>query len=344
MGYRTVRNVPRTTNYANALAVYNSVTPIRGSDNVRPLGARRDHNTYHVRLTTEGVVEYVLYRTPVVKFFPDGAVSIQNGGYASQATHQFIWQVLGIEACGFQNKSKLKFADDSIYLLRAEEELELARDEHGRFMAATPQELKGYSMNRKAANNVRRRFKEFADYLDGTVKLRKEEIVMDSPYASARWSTERINIYYSELIEVLGLRAGTVNNYGATMLETKFTYIAVPVTSRHKWYYKDMKNVKPAQVALFLSLITSDQPEETKHDNFYKAFLALCVGERDLWIDPKVIDGKQLTANPETVIEMYNKALMMAHAREVLEVTMLPPGKTPNPKYQGWIEDEDQDK
>jgi len=74
MGYATVQRVPRVHDYAQALRIHDNTKPLRGrSPEIKPLGARRDADTYHVRMNGEAV-ELVLYRTPVITFMPDDAV------------------------------------------------------------------------------------------------------------------------------------------------------------------------------------------------------------------------------------------------------------------------------
>ena len=68
MGYATVMRVPRVMNYTDALARYEDAKPIRGrSPEVRPLGERRDVDTYQIRKNGEEI-ELVLYKTPVITF------------------------------------------------------------------------------------------------------------------------------------------------------------------------------------------------------------------------------------------------------------------------------------
>ena len=50
MGYATVQRVPRVMNYRHAEQLHNNTKPIRGREpEIRPLGNRRDANTYHIR-------------------------------------------------------------------------------------------------------------------------------------------------------------------------------------------------------------------------------------------------------------------------------------------------------
>ena len=98
MGYQTVMNVPRVLTYALAKNLFDSIKPIRGrSPEIRPLGSRRDADTYWVRMDGEDV-QFVLYKTPVITYRPNGDVVLSNGGYSTVSTHQFFDRVLGVDA------------------------------------------------------------------------------------------------------------------------------------------------------------------------------------------------------------------------------------------------------
>ena len=48
--------VPRVDNYEFAKRIYNNTKPLRGrAEEIRPLGNRRDADTYHIRMNGEAV-------------------------------------------------------------------------------------------------------------------------------------------------------------------------------------------------------------------------------------------------------------------------------------------------
>ncbi len=120
MGYATIRRVPRVLYYQEALKIHDSIKPLRGrAIEIRPLGNRRDADTYHIRKNGDAI-ELVLYKTPVITFMPDGDVVIFIDGYNSVSTHQFIDHVLNIRAQGARrttvltiNGQKYTIADNS---------------------------------------------------------------------------------------------------------------------------------------------------------------------------------------------------------------------------------------
>lgn len=105
-----ITDLPSLHSYEQARAHYESITPIRGSDDVRPIcktsnGRRKKHMRISLMqyVTPMGIcpaVACILYDTPVVIFAANGDIVLDNGGYASHTTHGFI---SGIFAMGYYN-------------------------------------------------------------------------------------------------------------------------------------------------------------------------------------------------------------------------------------------------
>ena len=172
---RTVNHVPRTYTCAEALKKFTDTKPIKNlSPERRPLGQRRNHQQYWVRMDGD-VVQYMLYRTPVVSFLKNGGIEIRTDGYNSVTTHSFIMQVLGyanVRANGYMNWTKLEVGGDVLIIGNGDvARLVWGEDKQLHFTQEVPAQYQ-YSMNRKAANSVRRKYKEFADYLEAFLNLR----------------------------------------------------------------------------------------------------------------------------------------------------------------------------
>ena len=105
--FGNITDLPTLFSYAEALKHYESITPIRGSKNLRPIctthnGRRKKHmqivkTTYPKALgmaaTPQGAIDAVacrLYDTDVITFVSNGDIIIDNGGYATNSTHSFI--------------------------------------------------------------------------------------------------------------------------------------------------------------------------------------------------------------------------------------------------------------
>jgi len=95
-----ITDLPTLRSYEQARAHYESITPIRGSNNLRPIcdttnGRRKKHMRIELRPYTTPVgtvpsVACILYGTAVVTFAASGEIVLDNGGYASNTTHGFI--------------------------------------------------------------------------------------------------------------------------------------------------------------------------------------------------------------------------------------------------------------
>ena len=344
---RSTEHLPYLTGYADALRLYTNTKPIRGQGERRPLGRRRDHNSFLLRKQElTGDIECMCYQTPVVTFHLNNTATIRNGKYSSATTHSFITEILGrsgVTANGWINKTRL-IVNGVIHMLKGGESVTLTIDDKERMHLTEVQEMMGYSMNRKAANNVRRRYKEFADYFVGLVKLRTQVLVPEA-YSqmsyTEKWERRVVRVSVQEFVDVVGVveAPGGGLNYTRYDLTHKFNFLTTPY-GRGNWYDKSANEHRPGQEAAFLSFINPDQPEETKTANYYKAALLLILGDRGVTITHKNREDT-LDLNSDEAIALYDRALMMSHAKEVLTLTKLPQGKMPNIKYVGWIKAEE---
>ena len=92
----TIQDLPSLLSYEQAVAHYESITPIRGSNNLRPLcvkgnGRRRQHMQI---IRHADAVVCRLHATDVVSFFANGDIVLNNSGWTSHTTHSFISGIL----------------------------------------------------------------------------------------------------------------------------------------------------------------------------------------------------------------------------------------------------------
>jgi len=170
--FGSIRRLPRFTRYAEAKAHYDKVKPIRGSDNIRPLTARRDKQMT-IRESARGI-ECVLHETPVITYLPDDTISIQNGSWGTNLTNQFIMGML--PSVWVSNK-----LDKTIICLGSQE--------NGYILSATPLVVKQlpisngfvwqvveaqgiweWRLNRKQANNVRSKYSSSSSFTKGSCR------------------------------------------------------------------------------------------------------------------------------------------------------------------------------
>ena len=179
MGYSTVQKVKQCFTYADAKYVHDKTTPIRGrSPEVRPLGQRRDAGTYSVRMSGENV-EFVLYKTPVITYLPNGDVVIKTDGWNSMSTHQFIEQVLGVKCYGARRNPimEARSADGDVhkYIIPKDKGITMIHA-GGNWRITQFNTIYEYRLNRKAANAVRKKYADFLRYIKGMVNLRSEMV------------------------------------------------------------------------------------------------------------------------------------------------------------------------
>jgi hypothetical protein len=348
MGHATVMRVPQVTDYGDALRWYNTTKPIRGrSPEIRPLGDRKDVDNYSVRMNGDDV-EFVLYRTPVITYRTNGEIVLRTDGWASVSSHQFIARVLSIPVRGKSGSSVLRVGKQD-YTMTGNNTLTLCVEGTGAWRVLAHEKLYGYKANRKALTLVRSRYSEFRKYLGGFINLRQEEHVLHQGRAYER-RFNRINFGVQEAVNLFGVMDSTYNDAKALNREkidcifgkpTKLYYFNP--TETQKQDHRDAVRKYEENMKAFTDTIVNGQPEDVKHQNFYRGAVALLVeGYRE----------SRSTHNNEWILHDYDmegwvnvnewmllvdEAILKYHAEEVLERVQLEVGKTPNPKYASWI-------
>jgi len=320
MGYATVQRVPQLRNYADALKKYDETKPMRGrAEEIRPLGERRDADTYHKRKNGDAV-ELVLYKTPVITFEPNGEVVLFVGNYNTVSTHQFVSWVLGISAQGVRRATVLTIHGNK-YTLADNDKLRLRRDEGGKWCVLNPTQQWSWQLDRKAVGNVRAKYGEFYKYLKGFVNLRTETL-------KTSWS--RIERDY-----VLVQQSEFKNVFGNMTSIRSYAYMDKLGRQSLDW-----QAVKPEQYAAssnaFEVLIRPDQPEEDKHTNFYKAALLL-LAKSDT--DKMDIRTDEVQAPAKHIVPLLDEVLFQKYAHQVLIRKELPQGKVSTGRYERWMQE-----
>jgi len=173
--YGTLRNsgIPWIRSHHEAVQHYESVKPIKGNGvnaGVRPLGSRK--RPYMQIIAMEGgAMACRLYKTDVVTFWPDNRITFKTDGYNTNTTGSFIAQLLGRPCGKFDNRlvlhvAKGEYTVDSNLVLKYDGMLEVVK--------CTPDVV--HTVDRKAMGEARRKYKVFAKYLAGAVKLNDGEL------------------------------------------------------------------------------------------------------------------------------------------------------------------------
>ena len=334
MGYATVMNVPRIHTYAEAVRKLNNTKPIKGrSDDKRPLGERRDVDTYSIRknVWTEAI-ECVLYQTPVVTFMADEEVKVKFGRWSSASTCQFISRVLGVPTNRVRGDVVMHFADNTKAMVRDHEELVLVRGAHGRWQPKEKQTLWDYRINRKEANNVRKMVSQFRDYLAGVIKLKGEEVVHGAgTYYEQRF--EVVKASYTELIEVFGkeenVGGGCRPAIGDWQTVCKKPRYYRPEDGAEAWQkYRDKTNA-------FFDLVRNDQDDNARHQNYWIAFnILFAQGQALYWRDNM---DMQVTLGTGEFAKFLDDILFTMFSDKVFKKVALAEGKVPTGKYDEYV-------
>jgi hypothetical protein len=324
MGYATVRRVAVVQDYARALKLHDDTKPLRGrSPEIRPLGNRRDADTYSIRKNGDAV-ELVLYKTPVITFEPNGEVVLFVDSYNSVSTHQFLSHVLGILAGGVRRTTVLVIGGNK-YTLSGQEKLRLRKDEDGNWHVLNPTQQWSWRLDRKAVAEVRSKYGEFYKYLKGFVNLRTESIT------ESTWNPrtfDGIHVQQSEFKSV----------FGSMTSVRSYAYMDKVGKQHLNWTNVRAEQYKASSNA-FEVLIRPDQPEEGKHTNFYKAALLLIA---KLENDAMDIRTDSVRVRSKHIVPLLDDVLFMMNAHQVLVRKALPQGKVSSGIYEHWMMEQEE--
>ena len=343
MGYSTVMRVPKIADYKAAYKIWNDTKPIKGraenepSTPNRPLGQRRDVDTYSIRknVWTEAI-ECVLYQTPVIKFNTQDEVTIGFGQWSSASTCQFITRILYpyVGAHRVRGDVVLHLYDGSKQIVKQNEELVLVRGANGAWVPKEAKPLYDYRVNRKEANNVRAMCGTFRKYMKGIASLKGETVTQYGV------EYERVQFTFAELMEVFG----AVNRYNDerlflqidewAWLTAKPSNYTKHDAEKHEKSWRDYRET----AAKFLELIKDDQDDNCRHQNYWIAFCILFVHKN--YITPcnkDYINNRVFTAGSNTFEKLLDEALFTMFAEKVFKRVELPRGSVPTGKYDKYF-------
>ena len=338
MGYATVCNIPRIHNYKDAFNKWQSTKPIRGREpEIRPLGERRDCDTYSIRknVWTE-VIECVLYTTPVVKFTPDNEVLISFGQWASASTCQFITRlVVGVGAHQARGNVVLHFNKGVKAIVEQGEELALVQDPDGNWMPKVKQTLYDYRVNRKEANNVRKQVSQFRDYMSGVVKLKAEPV--GGVYGQVGYGAVRAT--YDDLIAVFGVQNKTEGGVLSQVRPDVGKWVNLNEKPRH--CRPDTKAEHWAEyrerAQRFFDLVKNDQDDNVRHQNYWIAFNILLVQDNHLYWRNVGGTGTRVSVNTMQFEKLLDKFLLTMFSDRAFKKIALPDGKVPSNRYDNYV-------
>tara|TARA_R110000772_G_scaffold188055_2_gene299141 strand:+ start:1512 stop:2396 length:885 start_codon:yes stop_codon:yes gene_type:complete len=178
-----VRGLPTINSYLSALSKYESIKPIRGSDNHRPLEDRRKQHVSINMTKAIGIdgaqypaIGFKLYETNVVIFLSNGEVHFDNGGFSTVSTNAFASRIMpaGVYVCNHHGDSMVT-AGDNLSKIQTEEGVPVKLYETtytSSILGTTTQQWRihnpttpyGYYVNRKRLTIENRRAKPFKEF------------------------------------------------------------------------------------------------------------------------------------------------------------------------------------
>lgn len=171
--------LPTLYNWMDATLKERDTKPIRGrSPECKPLGKRRNTHVT-IRKDADESIACRLYRTDVVTYHKDGRIEIRLDGWASQSTIAFIEEVLNVRGSIAHNHAWIGATREGctqvgMYALHTHEVNTFRRNGHGDLEFQNPVQIKTHKINRAGANNVRKAYKPFKDYIVRTMRLRDD--------------------------------------------------------------------------------------------------------------------------------------------------------------------------
>ena len=312
-GNSGMKDIKRVVTYEEAKLRYEQIKPIRGrAGDVRPLGVRKN-DSYRIAkyvnpLSDITSYQCFLYRTPVIEFKPDGYIEINLGGWGSTATREFIERVLHLSCYSKNSSSVLLLSSTSEVVLHPTKTTVIRRLEGYPFAweLASSEPVYETQLNKKKANNVRSRYGEFEKYLKGMVNLRTEQ---------------------RESAPVRGI---------AYILPPSRMWSPFIALGKTEFTEMDVKGSDVRTKGRFpVELMASNQPEESKHSNFYKAALEIVLALRGG--ASLRFAGVDIHVQADSLLPKFREIVYIHHSDEVFEKVLLPVGKAASKKYDSWL-------
>ena len=169
LGHGNPAGIPQLSTYAQAQAHYNSVKPIRGDEEVRPLGSSRRFKWYRIA-KKEYIEQMPMYSAALtnlnmVEYYSDGRISITTGGYRSPTSSAFLnFVLMGLgNVVSMNGKWYWKpHRSDNYYYFPIERNFWLHLDELG--IPTNPVQEHRYAINRKTMHGLRKTYAPLLEY------------------------------------------------------------------------------------------------------------------------------------------------------------------------------------
>lgn len=184
-------DLPFIRTYEQAKRMYDNIKPIRGSNNVRPLGDRRKQHQRIEEARRNGTgaagIACVLYHTQCVTYYEDGTIHLAHGGYITQSTCKFIDRIAPVTSVRMDTQrgclvvrvagGEYKCGNDGLWLRY--------NPESTSYVPVDPVPFEVTLVNRTAMREMKKQYAAFMQYAVGLGKLTQ----WDKPdWDGHRWS------------------------------------------------------------------------------------------------------------------------------------------------------------
>lgn len=318
---------PPLMSYAEVAKWETLVKPIRGDKNgTKPLGDRRKkwNNINRDPDTQDIFINYA--STEIARYKPDGDIIVNNGGWVSATTHDFIYNLLRLHIRTMDRKARVscfyhhEANDSNPELMNISHEPKAVAGEfvmpNNRPVTfrmdpinqqwTTSDVLLPYThkVNREKSNLVRKSYAKFKRYMSGIVKLRTE--VREKTYWNGQNETERLVVITKEEL---------AQYTNATRGRNQPFLRLIPACD-------DMaQNLR--------GMMLSDDPQLN-----YSAFLQIA---RSAYGYGYVPHGG-FAVYVDAIFDAYNKILLFIHKHEVLERVQTEADSAKRDAYGAWFE------
>lgn len=298
-----LRRVAYIRSFEQAQLRYDRIKPIRGraDETIRPLSDRGAVDTYSIRkkVSEAGKVRYEcwMYRTPVLTYYENNVVVFDMGGWPSASTRTFISEVAGF-TCGCKDGSS--FISLPIgNVVMPDSGPTAIQFINGTWELVTSVNVYEVQLQRKEANAVRARYKEFSAYVNNMIKLREEML----------WNMKVIKLDFAEFTEHLKDMPGWELRW-------------CELNDKKSHNYEKLNKV-------FFALLDSGST-----GSFYTAFLYLVASVHNVQQFGSSAGGFNIQT--KSITDALKEVIYKYHSDEVFKKVQLPIGKVPNKKYAKW--------
>jgi hypothetical protein len=291
--------IPYLRTYQEALEHHDSVKPFKSGEfkGLRPLGKNRRYTRARIAVDAETKdVECTLYGHRVVVFKPNDEIHVSMCGWNTPSTREFAWSVC---------RAYMWNINGGLYIKHHSQTSPVESDSHtmilkqGEILNAVSDRT--YMLNRKAFNEVKKRYAKLREYFVLMSKVVEEISVVD------------IN--------------DTVNKG----LAQNMNYFANLRSTKNAYYTKMLKGFMVTMKPRIDAMVESENLDE--YYECFKSIAALALPfnyRKEVFVN---LGGERA----EDILKTFDEYLKIVHAKEVFDCKELPSGVINGNKNKQYI-------